>query len=716
MTNDEIFQGLASLDRWVPFKLVYSPKREKFDKIPARDERYNLSTANPADWSDLITAATTAQAVYGLSGVGFVMTGGVEFAGWTLVGFDFDGVTAEFTPPFKSYAEKSPSGNGVRMFGWVPTVWAKQYQDTLNCSPDHCSHCEVYIGTAPRFLTVTFNTIQSEEIAQLTGKDLLTIESWGMHDYEAPVPVVLLPTNIAGTPVDLLRFKLTVDQKHLINGTGKIDRSKVVMGLLIKLLDGGAAQEDIFATLTRTPALWAYLMSHRNDSEDKALAFARDEINRAYGESIIGKREALMGFNSKWKVVEPAPKKADLKFPMELFDKAPGLVGEIAHWILAASYVPREEFAYAAALSMVACLVGPYCTHGAGTRNGKLNLYLTLVGGTGTGKTEAISGMGLLLSETDAKDCILDFPASEAALRRQLTITPNILLKVDELAHKLDGMKDNTNGSSMGRAILEAYDGDRMPPKVYADSKNSLPAVENPFVQILGGTTDKVWDVVRVSHMEDGTLNRFIFVCLVEDPEYRYNPEPVGVIPKKLKDKLNAFWRSGRMSDLLGDVPGFKRHISYDDQVKQAMSELNHASWGMQQGEYGSLYPRYVQNTLKIASILAIGDGRMLVNMKDFEQAQKFMKWSITNTAKKVTMHMASTNFERLEKRLLAKLDKCGGRLTMREAYKFMHLTRREMDELTATLVFSGEIDIRQDTDSLLGDNYNPEYIVRLYE
>ena len=692
MTNDEIFQGLATLPKWVPYKMTYNPKREKWDKIPS-NERHGLSSKNPDHWSDLTTAATAVAEQYGLSGVGYVMTGGTEFDGWTLVGFDFDDITEEWQPPFKSYAELSPSKKGARMFAWVPSAWAVQFQDTLDAKPGNCLHAEIYLGTAPRFLTVTFDNLNEEPIAELKGSDLLKIESWGMHLREEP-KATKPSFQVDGDALDLSnpKFKLSKDQKHLIAGTGDIDRSNVMLGLLIKLLDAGITKEDVLATILTTEPLWQYCMSHRNENEDKAAIFAREEITRAWANSIAGKREALIGFNSKWKVVEPKPEPDDLSFPRELFDKAPGLVGEVARWIMGVSYTPREEFAYAAALSMVSCLVGPYCTHGP--RNGKLNLYIALVGGTGTGKNEAIDGMGMLLNVTDAKDCMLDFPASEAALRRQLTITPNVLLRVDELAHKLEGMSDTGNGSAMGRAILEAYNAVRMPPKVYADDKKTLPAVENPFVQILGGTTDKVWDVLKSSQIDDGTLNRFIFVCLPDEPEYRYNPEPDPTVPKPLKDKLNAFWRQGKMDDLIGDMPGYGRHIKYDDDVKKAAEELNHAAWLLQQGEYGNLYPRYVQSTMKVAAILAIGAGRMNVNMVDFEHAQKFMKWSVTNTAQKVGAFMAGSNFERLEKRLLAKLAKSGGRMQMRDAYRFMHISTKEMEGLTNTLVLSELVDI----------------------
>ncbi|MBT9570993.1 MAG: hypothetical protein IV106_07760, partial [Pseudomonas umsongensis] len=449
LTFEKIFRQVSTLDRWVPWhRRLKKPLRDlapwhftephllsrysrwKWDKIP-HNGQHGLSTDNPTSWMPLLDAVNTAQEWRGLIGVGFVTTGGVEVNDCTLIGFDFDDVTPDFIPPFKTYAEKSPSGKGVRMFGWAKTKWTKEHQDTLDCKPPHCDHCEVYIGTAPRFLTVTFDKINDYEIAQLTGKDLLAIESWGMHLYEAP-KATAPSIDTAGTPLKLSKFKLTTDQKHLVNGTGEIDRSKVTMGLIITLLDGGASQEDILATMVKEPKLWQYCMDHRGDNEDKALQFAKDEINRAYPKSKPGQREALIGYSDKWgEKPVPTPEvdpvtdaakhiMAAPPFPEELYDNAPGLVGEIARWIMGASHAPRKAFAYATALSVTASLIGPCCTSGGG----KLNLYIALVGNTGTGKTEAIkAGLGLL-SATDGKDSVHDFPASEAALRRQLGVTP----------------------------------------------------------------------------------------------------------------------------------------------------------------------------------------------------------------------------------------------------------------------------------------------------
>ena len=683
----DAFSDLAVEPRWVPFRLVWNPKREKFDKVP-HNGRHGLSTSDPTNWCNLSLAIEKANE-YGLSGVGFVMTSGFTQGDWTLVGLDADDVDDKFSFPFESYIELSPSKTGLRSFIWVPTSWAKRFKDTV-CEIPYCKHVEVYFGSAARFLTVTGDAVHDVAIAKLTGNVLLKLEEWGLNPSNPTAPVTLHLINDPGEvfpyPADL-----SPEQRHLIDGTGQLDRSAVLHGLIIKLVDANRKREDILATLLKTPAIWKYFLDHRHQDPVKALQFAKAEVARAYSKSIKGMQEALIGYNGSWKPEEPVIiADPDLEFPVELYDNARGLVGEIARWVQGASFAPRKEFSYACALSMMACLIGPYCKHG--TRDSKCNLYIVLVGGTGTGKNEAYDTMVMLMNQTEAKDCVMDFPASEAALRRQLNVTPNILIRADEFSHKLVSI--DRDSSSLGKAILEAYNGARMPMKVYADTKNTLPAVENPFVQILGGSTDKIWEVAKQNHLDDGTLNRFIFVCLKDDPDYQRNFEPNAIVPKQLKDTLNAFWRQGRMNDLIGDVDGFGRKVTYDDEVKKQIMLLDGSVWLLTKQKYGSLYSRFILNTLKVATILAVSAGRDVINMDDFESARKFIKWSIANTFAKIEMHMADNNFHRLSKKLMAELKRCGGKMIMRDAYKLMHITRREMDDVIGMLEMAGELHV----------------------
>lgn len=298
LNTTDIFQELAALPRWVPYHMVFNPDRQKFDKIPTNGSR-KLSTKAPTDWDTLLMAASRAKE-NNLPGVGFVVTGGVRIEGWRLMGLDFDDVDLEsFALPFSGYAETSPSGAGVRSFAWVPEDWAVLYKDTVDALYPNCSHVEIYLGTSPRFLTVTFQGISLKPIPYLEGDALVPFSS-RLKPAEAPIKPLSTMSATPGTPLDQTDFKLTPEQWEVVNGQGQHDRSSVLHGLIIKLIDAGASREDILATMLTTPALWEYCLSHRHNDADKAREFARQELARAYAHTRKAQRERLSGFNEAW--------------------------------------------------------------------------------------------------------------------------------------------------------------------------------------------------------------------------------------------------------------------------------------------------------------------------------------------------------------------------------------------------------------------------------
>lgn len=279
------FNAIADMPRWVTYSLVWNADRNKFDKIPFVGRR-RLSTNNTAHWTIMSEALGTAEHE-GLSGIGLVMTGGIFLDGHQLIGFDFDDVDLKkFDIPFPTYTERSPSGAGLRMFGWAPVGWAERFKDTMKCRVKHCDHCEVYFGTSPRFLTVTGDVVLDEPIVQLSKEALAVIESWGLNQADrgkagaADIDMLI----DAGQPIALT--DLSPDQRHLVDGTGKVDRSAVLHGLVIKLIDSGYSLEDILATLLSSKVLRQYLLDHRNGDPEKAIKFAKEEIGRAYKKSL----------------------------------------------------------------------------------------------------------------------------------------------------------------------------------------------------------------------------------------------------------------------------------------------------------------------------------------------------------------------------------------------------------------------------------------------
>lgn len=694
ITDDPVF---------ITYKLEWNAKREKYEKVP-HNGKHNLSYSNSADCKTFTTALELATGNEHISGIGIVFQGGIIEGDWQLIGLDFDGVENidTFPLPVRTYAEVSLSGAGIHQYAWAPITWAGKLKNTGSIKLAGCDHAEFYCSTC--YLTLTGNQINAEGIARLTADELATLEGWKLNPAEKPLgerPDA--PELEVGKAIGLLVLKYSLPDKQRLLLDGKLPvggRSEPFRGLLLRLMTLGHPDENILATLLENQGLWAYLLSKRDDNPYRAAQFAREEVKRArvkYNEkhppTPIRAAPAddepaavkVAPADDKPATSEPAPAPASA-FPVALYDEAPGLVGDIAMWLVHASCAPRVEFAYACALSVMSCLIGPYITFG--DDDGKVNLYIALVGGTGSGKTKALGAACKLLSYTDAKDRVQDFPASEAALRRQLNVTPNVLLRVDELAHKIDSFKDSANGSGLSRAVLGMYDGERLPPKQYADDKKTLPAVEDPFVQILGGTTAKIWDVLQTKHLEDGTLNRFIFVSLPEQAPYSSNRRASNKIDKTFKDRLNAFFRQSNRANLIGN-----QHVSHAPGVQAALEALGPVIYAKQQGPFGELYGRFTLHVEKIAVILAVGDGRMVTSMTDYAQALTFIEWSVANTYATASTELAGSAFEKSTNKVISLLSQNGNKMRLRDLYKQLHRRKTEVEELLLTMEISGIIE-----------------------
>lgn len=314
----DTFQELAALPRHVGYLAVWNPKREKWDKIP-HDGANKLSTADPTHWRPMLEVAQTATG-RGLSGIGLVFTGGIQVDGETLVGFDFDDVTGPvgLIQALDTYSEISPSGTGRRAFVWVESEALAGYQDNTEAHPSGCDHCEIYFGAAARFLTLTFHPDGPvKPIAHLAQGHPAIAELQGLLKRknapgEAPAPMI----EGTGTVINLDAllaiegFDPRGDYRKLLDGARQpeFDRHPAVNSLLRKLIDykdqgKPLSQEDIFATLTQKPALWLYLLDHRNNNPVRAMEFANKELATAFNESTTGKLAAVFA-NPHWKVVD----------------------------------------------------------------------------------------------------------------------------------------------------------------------------------------------------------------------------------------------------------------------------------------------------------------------------------------------------------------------------------------------------------------------------
>jgi hypothetical protein len=174
---DAIPAAMRRESRWVLWKLTWKirkgngTEKGKWDKVPHRCDGRRAKSNDPTTWAtfDLVKAAYTSD---GYDGVGFMLGDG-----WT--GIDLDDVrdqtTGELQPhaagivtELATYAEVSPSGTGVKIFGkgqW-PADWHRR---ALSCGG------EIEGYGQDRYFTVTGQKVGEYPVAEFQAERLVAL-------------------------------------------------------------------------------------------------------------------------------------------------------------------------------------------------------------------------------------------------------------------------------------------------------------------------------------------------------------------------------------------------------------------------------------------------------------------------------------------------------------------------------------------------------------
>lgn len=242
---------------------------------------------------------------------------------------------------------------------------------------------------------------------------------------------------------------------------------------------------------------------------------------------------------------EPEPLRTAYVFP-------PGLVGDIAEYILNSAVRPVPEIALAAALGLVAGICGrSYNISGTG-----LNLYIIVVADTGSGKEGASRGIDNMLasvkSTVPASDMFIGPGAfaSGQSLLRVLNERPCFVSVLGEFGLVLQQMCDpRANGAlvMLKKVLLDIFgksgSNQVLRASVYADVEKNTKPIEAPNVTILGETTPETFfGGLDASHVSEGLIPRF---CVIQYTGKRpprnknANLPPNPILVGKFTDLLN---------------------------------------------------------------------------------------------------------------------------------------------------------------------------------
>lgn len=269
----------AFRNRFAPWEAVPRPGKRKLDKVPLTLNLAGASTGH--SWWSLERALRAHEDSLGVTaGIGFLLTvdDDVGLPSHGIVALDLDhcvfgGIiepwAQEIISRAGSYAEISPSGNGVRIFllGTVARDWVNNDQGI-----------EVYGGHSRRYVTVTGHRLPGtpenvqaapdgffewlEATYQKTSTQLAAV------DIDVPE---LLPEDQRPAFEDL---DLSPQVQSFLNGGPVADRSKMVAATTRALYEAtvspdGALRDDVvLSLLVSSPAVWEVATEHRPRTDD----------------------------------------------------------------------------------------------------------------------------------------------------------------------------------------------------------------------------------------------------------------------------------------------------------------------------------------------------------------------------------------------------------------------------------------------------------------
>jgi hypothetical protein len=206
-----------------------------------------------------------------------------------------------------------------------------------------------------------------------------------------------------------------------------------------------------------------------------------------------------------------------------LYPFAPGRLGQIMEFIHEQSVPPRRQYTIAGGLAFAAQIAGSGWNVAISGRPSGLNLYLSLVGTSGTGKSNPRAGISTLVTAT-AKlfPGILSFVGPQAispsGLRDYFSQSSSYLVLFNEWESFVNQMKfgsRNSNAQELAASLLAWFDAsgdvENLPMTGHKDPKLRSKKIVGPSFSLLADSTPNVFASFNDHTITSGFAPRHLF-------------------------------------------------------------------------------------------------------------------------------------------------------------------------------------------------------------
>lgn len=642
---------LRSLKQWILWR--YEDKgSKKPTKVPYSIRNYMADVTKPSDWATFDEAFNIFQ-FGGYDGIGLVFTDNDPY---TFIDLDDCSKLANGEPnpnvtsdlkrqhdvfkEFDSYAEISPSGNGLHIIvkGKIPQGRRRSFIEIYSSQRYATMTGNVYhnkmIADRQEILTLLFN--------QMGGSPKLTSYSGNEPETQTDEKIIEAATNASNG--DKFRHLFSGDWSQYYQSQSEGDFA------LIDIIAFYTQNRNQIARIFRKSGLGQRDKANRKDYLDWMINKSFDRIlpsidfdgfrialeekihaNKSNsiiydtdnGSSIndgsaiyhdvqngpVAQRSEPIAHNGL--VVGSNPTGTTILPP-------PGLVGELARFIYEAAPRPVPEIALAAAIGLMAGVCGrAYNVSGTG-----LNQYVLLLANTGTGKEAMASGIDKVVNAVSMQVPVAsefigpsEIASGQALVKYLSNKSQSFVSILGEFGLRLQAMSSiHANGAekTLKRMLLNLYNksghGQVERPSIYADNEKNTNLISSPAFSILGESTPETFYSALTEEMiAEGLLPRFMLI------EYKgkrpeFNPNHITSQPPLfLIDKVATLMANAKTIMANRRVT----NIELDDEAKKIVEAFDKLADGKINSTDSEvtrqLWNRAHIKVLKIAGLIAVG-------------------------------------------------------------------------------------------------------------
>lgn len=333
----------------------------------------------------------------------------------------------------------------------------------------------------------------------------------------------------------------------------------------------------------------------------------------------------------------------------------------------------------------------------------RTNLYVLIVGDSTVSRKSTAINFGRMLLEEAIGDYELPDAGSPEGWVEQIAKRPGqpTLWAVDEFGQMLEDLERKPASQGLRKVLLEVYDGkdhrhQRVDKRVRGETKLQADSihVRDPYVSVLGGTTEDVLQALSTRDIASGLLPRFAYVW----PESRPAFMPIKRVERSWEDEFHQV--ASRLAHLRAWVQDGGQ-IDYSD---EAMDLLNAAGLELdREGARHKIIARLGAMCWKVAMLATLGEYQeepprsvLLVGAQQARWAIEVVhRWRAD--ALRFGLQVGGDtaeerHFNQKCERVLEWLSGHGGTAQRRVVARALNLSKRHADEVEQTLNDQGRM------------------------